>query len=454
MISAIFLRRHRLAIAVLFVGTLQAAVHGQAPTEPSAGAAPQTASDPAPSQSAPPSASSETQAPPAELPGAIYKQAMHPLDVVRSSMDNWSDAELGALAVGIHKAQEACGQMKPKDLDGDNLFDLARLCSFGQDWNDANTAALAYVASHAEAHRAEAYALSVYALVHLNAIDLAVQTAEEMLHKLPYDAEVAYTLRDLKIHLEQTGNRAALTLAGDEHPVLVQAIHAGVPLKAAHGDAAFSVGSLFESGMELAFFERYTGNDDAAASTQDDLERALPPVTSLPVDDRRRIDAVNTQYGLLGKPIPEFEAKRSYQSRTAKAQISRNFGAATVLVLFPDWCVQCRKMMSTLTTFAAVNGTTPIHAYGLMFPDDPKTAGRQHQDDFKELAGTATLLVSPEVASTVGATDFPMGIVTDGSGIARFVGLLPQDAFDGDGYIEKVILRMVATETARKGRIE
>jgi hypothetical protein len=80
----------------------------------------------------PPAVPAPTQAPTtptdAPLPGAIYKDAMHPLDVVRGSMENWSDAELGALAVGMHKAHDACAQAKPEDYTGDDLYDLARLC--------------------------------------------------------------------------------------------------------------------------------------------------------------------------------------------------------------------------------------------------------------------------------------------------------------------------------------
>jgi hypothetical protein len=347
----------------------------------------------------------------------------------------------------MHRAKEACGQIKPANLSGDYLFDLARLCSFGQDWETANTAAQTYIASGAQPHRAQAYSLSVYAMVHLNAIDLAVKTAEEMLHRLPFDAEVAYALRDLKIHLEQTGNAAAFSLALEEHQAIVKALQAGLPLKA-QGGGAFGIGSLYDSGMELAFFERYLGNSRDADTVQSELQRALPLVKSLPAEDRFRIDTVNLQYSLLGKPIPSVDAKRSFQSRTARAEISRNFGAATVLVIFPDWCAQCRKMMSTMTTFAAVNGTTPIHAYGLMFPDDVESASQPHQSEFKELQGTATLLVSPEIVHTVGATDYPLGIVVDRSGTTRFVGILPLDAFNGDGYIEKVIMRMVSTGAA------
>ena len=53
-------------------------------------------------------ASPQTPVPAREAPGAIYKDAMHPLDVVRASLGNWSEAELAALAVGMQRAREAC----------------------------------------------------------------------------------------------------------------------------------------------------------------------------------------------------------------------------------------------------------------------------------------------------------------------------------------------------------
>ena len=183
-----------------------------------------------------PAAATQSAESPTQTPGEIYKEAMHPLEVVRGSLDNWSDAELGALTVGIHKAKDACDAVQPDDYSGGDLYDLARLCALGQDWNAANTAAIAYIASHLEAHRAQAYALSVNALVHINAIDLAVQTTREMM-RLPYDAEVAYAVRYMKDQLEQTSNPLALELATEEHPAIVAALAQNVPLKAAHGDA-------------------------------------------------------------------------------------------------------------------------------------------------------------------------------------------------------------------------
>jgi len=389
----------------------------------------------------------QAAAAPAELPGAVYKDAMRPLEVVRSSLDNWSDAELGALSVGMSKARVACMATRAESYTGDDLFDLARLCSFGQDWNDANTAAQAYIASGLEPHRAQAYALAMSALVHLNGVDLATGTAREMLRKLPYDAEVAYALRYMKDYLEQAGNPAMVSLAGQEHGAIVQALGLG-PLKATNGNAVMGVGALYESAMELAFFQRYAADEAGAALTVSEVEAALLQDGVIPAEERQRTDAVALQYKLLGSRLPRIEVQKALMSGKAKGQIGPtqigpDFGAATVLVVFPEWCAQCRGMMKTLTQFAAVNGDVPIHAYGLMFADETEGADpAAHEAKLKELQGTATMVVPATVATTLGAIDFPLGVVVDHGGVVRFIGAIPADAFNGDGYISKVLTRM------------
>jgi len=382
---------------------------------------------------------------PAMSPGDTYKDAMRPLDVVRGSLENWSDAELGALSAGMHKAKEACDAAKPEDYSGDDLYDLARLCALGQDWNGANTAAQVYITSRLEAHRTQAYALSVNAMVHINAIDLAMQTTSEMLRRLPYDAEVAYAVQYMKDYLEQASNPLVLKLAAEEHPAIVAALAQNMPLKAEHGDAMMSVGAMYESAMDLAFLNRYIGDEDAARDATADVEGALHETAALTAEDRQRIGAVSTRYGLLGARLPSVKVLRALESSTAKAQIDTHSASATVLVLFPDWCGGCRKMMKTLTDFANVNKNTPIHAYGLVFADDSVIPVQSaHEELLKELRGTATLVVPDTTAQTLGATDYPLGIVLDRTGRIRFIDVLPGSAFNGGGYIEKVIERMAA----------
>jgi len=51
--------------------------------------------------------------------------------------------------------------------------------------------------------------------------------------------------------------------------------------------------------------------------------------------------------------------------------------------------------------------------------------------------------VAPDTAEqTLGATDYPLGIALDNTRTIRFIGVLPSNAFSGDGYISKVIVNM------------
>jgi thiol-disulfide isomerase/thioredoxin len=385
----------------------------------------------------------------AELPGAIYKEAMHPLDVVRQSLDNWSDSELSALSIGVRMAREACDKMNPENYSKDDLYDLAHLCAFGQDWNPATAAALRYLAGRAPEHRAQAYAICVGAYVHLNAIDLAVTTTRQMLRAEPYDAEVAFTMRYMKDYLETAGKPEALELAEDEHEKIIDALSKGAPLKATNGDAVVNTGLLYEMAMEAAFFERYAGNNSQAADYLSDVERALPLHTVLTGEDRQEIDSAKMQYHLLGTELGNIPVIRSYKTATTKTKIDTNigtsFGAATALVIFPDWCVQCMKMMPTMTQFAEANADAdaPVYAFGLIFKENGETPAPDTQ---KELLGTDVLEVSEETAHSFGTTDYPLGIVVDHAGVIRFIGALPSDAFNGDGYMEKVITRMVGVQ--------
>jgi hypothetical protein len=77
-----------------------------------------------------------------------------------------------------------------------------------------------------------------------------------------------------------------------------------------------------------------------------------------------------------------------------------------------------------------------------VFEDDsvvPEQAG--HDEFLKEMKGTSTLVVPATTAQALGADDYPLGIVMDGQGRVRFIGVLPGDAFKKDGYVEKMILK-------------
>jgi hypothetical protein len=398
-------------------------------------------------------ASPQTPAPAREAPGAIYQDALHPLEVVRASTDNWSEPELAALAAGMQKAREACDAAKPDDYQGEDLYDLAHLCAFGQDWSPANEAAQKYMAGKVQSHETQAMAISVTALAHIGAIDLALNTTYGLVH-FPYDADVAYTVWYMKDTLEHAGNPDALALAGEEHSVIVQALSQPGPLKATGSDAAISTGGLYASAMELAFLNRYAGNSVAAAAAAADADAALEKMAAIPAEDQQEIDRVRTQYRLLGTHLPNVHPIRTLQSAGARPRIDPNFGKATVLVLFSDWCSECREMVKTMTKFAAANSNVPIHVYGLLYSEDSPAAAQDagkvlHAESEKQLAGTPTLEVPARTAQTFGVVDYPLGVVLDSGGTIRFIGVLPRDAFERNGYIEKVLKRMFANNTPK-----
>lgn len=395
------------------------------------------------------------QTPPAqsvlsEPPGLIYKEAMHPLEVVRASLGNWSASEIAALSVGMRKAREACGQTKPEFYAGDDLCDLARLCAMGQSWPGALDAARQCVERGPEARHSHAYATVAAAQVQMKNLREAQKTALEMLRVLPYDAEVASTLLNIKTVLEQDGNTGrTLELELAEQPAILAAIERHAVLTEAHGDALMSEAALYSSGMQLAFLQSYNFDKSSAEETVARLDKAIGG--KLKAEDAATTERVRTAYKLLGAKLPKIKIRRALLSPSSKPQIDPNDGTATVLVLFPDWCASCREEMKTLTEFARLNAETPIRAYGLVFHDDfGVREEKPAEENWKDMEGTATLVVEAETARTFGATEYPLGVVVDHDGVVRFVGVLPDNAFSGDGYIERILIRMSTNLTAEK----
>ena len=113
-------------------------------------------------------------------------------------------------------------------------------------------------------------------------------------------------------------------------------------------------------------------------------------------------------------------------------------------------------MMKTVTEFATLNAETPIHAWGLMYADAAMNTAPPGENDaatesrVKELEGTNTLLVSADTAAKFSPNDFPMAVVVDQAGVVRFAGAIPTDSFNGDGYMQRIILRMATAEAMQR----
>jgi thiol-disulfide isomerase/thioredoxin len=402
----------------------------------------QTASTPAPAQVS--SGSNRL----AEPPGLVYKEAMHPLDVVRASFGNWSPSELTALNVAMRKAHEACDATSPEAYAGDDLCDLARLCALGQLWPQALDSARQCIVRGPEARRTHAYATEISAWAQMKNLKKAQETGLELLRVQPYDAEVAMTILGLKNALDverNSGRTLELELA--EQPVILTALTRHAVLTEEHGEALMSTGALYNSAAQLAFLQYYNQDRGSAAETLTSLDAAVG--TTLNNEDAVIVERVHTQFHLLGTKLQELKLVRAFESPKARPEIHPEANKETILVLFPDWCASCRDQMKIVTEFNKLNAEQGIRAYGLVFHDDfGVKEDKPAALDWKDLEGTATLLVDPSTVRTLGATDYPLGVVVDHAGEIRFVGVMPDAAFSGDSsYIERVLLRVSASET-------
>jgi hypothetical protein len=386
-----------------------------------------------------------------ERPGDVYKKLMQPLDQVRSSLDNWSPAELAALAAGIKRAQEYCGQVAPGSVGGDDLYQLARVCLVGQRWNDADAAASAYIKSASQPYQAHAYAIRVNALLNLKDTTMAVEVARSMLRSVPYDAMVDQSMAYLIHYLAMSLDDGALPLARERQPFLLTALKSGSPLKEQPGDTSIgtSIGTaaLYDEGLELAYLEQYAGSQNEAQRTAAALDAAVAGLPAEKIDNQAEIDRAKAEYALLGEKLPRIQILRYTAPGNPHPRINPDYGTATVLLIFPEWCAQCRKMMQPLTSFLIRNNTQDIHAYGLLALDADETATDPFgSDSFKDLLRTPILTTPSATLQSLGAVSFPFLVITDGTGRIRFLGTVSQNAFDAGGFVEHVIEKSVHEE--------
>ena len=385
---------------------------------------------------------------PTERPGNVYKELMQPLDQVRSSLDNWSPAELAALAAGVKRAQEYCGQVAAASVSGDDLYQLARVCSVGQRWNDADAAASAYIKSASQPYQAHAYAIRVNALLNLKDTTMAVEVARSTLRSVPYDATVDQSMAYLIHFLAMSLDDGALPLARERQPFLLTALESGSALKEQPGDISVgtSIGTavLYDEGLELAYLEQYAGRQSEAQRTVVALDAVVAGLPPEKIDSQSEIARAREQYALLGKKVPRIQILRYAAPGNPHPRINPNYGTATVLLMFPEWCAQCRKMMQLLSSFLIRNSAYDIHAYGLLALDADETATDPFENDsFKDLLRTPILATPSATLESFGAVSFPFIVITDGTGSIRFLGTVSQNAFDAGGFVEQVVDRNV-----------
>jgi len=395
----------------------------------------------------------QTPQPPQLSPDAAYNQVIQPLVITRRDMANWSDSELAAFAEAQSQSRIACASRSPQLLSGEDLIALARLCSLGQQWSSVTAAATQYLATPNQPHQADAYAFEIDAALRIHDKDAALAATHALfVANLPFDPTVDAALAE-PIHYYQLAYPSdALALAAVREPLVLTALSSPatattVPLTTLNADA-----------LTYAALQQFAGHPADAAKTVQDLDAALAAIPNLAPDQSIPIAESRRQYDLLGHHLPAISPSTSLYATNETPRINTDYGSATVLLLFPPWCAQCIRMgQSILPTLTRLAGQD-IHIDALLAQDpppiaapiDPATHHMHHQHAAAEpelvepktaadlLRHTPTLIVPPATLTQFAATDFPLLIATDSTGIVRFLQPAPETALNPGDFLEQV----------------
>jgi hypothetical protein len=391
---------------------------------------------------------------------------MHPLEMTRNAIGNWSDSELNALAAAIKQATEACGARTPGQFTADDLIAYARLCALGQQWPTVLTAATRYITSTdaAKPQLAQAYAYQVGATLHTNDPKAILANSLAMLNAVPYTSITDATLYGALHYLQLAFTPDALTLYTARQTILLAALRN--PRPSTPGTATETpvpIHTLYADGLAFAALQQFVGDPQAARKTVAELDAALPatlePDDSIPIGETRR------QYALLGTPLPAIPLSLSLFAAGETPRINTNYGSSTILFLFPEWCAHCiRLTQQILPALYRINGgdADEVHLYALLAqptppvaappkgphfskqkpsstepaqPEPPKTAAEQ-------LRGTPTLIVPPATLAQFAATDFPLLIATDSKGIIRFIQPASETALNQGDFLDQITMHI------------
>jgi hypothetical protein len=420
-------------------------------------------------------------------PQAAYDEAVHPLDIVRSNAQNWSDSELAALAVAQGLAKTSCLARMPDQFAGEDLLAYARLCALAQQWQQVKRAGTNYLIARNAAKPEDqltgfpnlsmAFDYVIQASLHLNDPVNAFGTAQTMLRTVPYDALASEATNATVHYVQLIHTDQAIGLLSQRQPLLLalmkaHAVPSAVQEQSVH--PPLTIHELYADAIALPAMQQFANDPKAAASAFAELEAVVP--ATLTPDDAILTAGLRRQYLLLGAPLPQIPASAWLLDPTSFAvphDLNTKYGGGSVFLLFPDWCAQCVAAGQKFMAAAARLNKSGVYFYGLLAQADPKppvpleapkrpelstpgakggkaaTAAKPetpHVDIQLSvrpipsilLLNTPTLIVPMETLKTFVASDFPLIIATDHDGIVRYIRPASDNALVEGGLIDQI----------------
>ncbi len=202
-------------------------------------------------------------------PTESYKSALAPFKATRNQPDDLTDADKVALGIGMARAAHDCLALSSNTTsfseNATELFALAQLCIFGQQFEPARADVVNYLALPQPPQREQALLLLVRAFLGLRAPDSAEAQIDSLLRDYPYDASIHMAIDQVIDEAEgslftPSFNDIALKLCQIQTAATLPVLRGGRTLEGK--DSTVSAATLFIDAVRCAALSRSTGQSD------------------------------------------------------------------------------------------------------------------------------------------------------------------------------------------------
>lgn len=201
-------------------------------------------------------------------PTESYKAALSPFTEARSQPNDLTEADKFALGIGIAQAARDCLALSPDAPaiagDAKELFALGELCIFGQQFEPARAALVAYLALPQPPEREQGFLLLARAFLGLNEPETAASQVRTVLLDYPYDARIHAAMDQVIESAEGVDqNTLALELCATQNAATIPLLGSGKALEGK--DGSVSASRMFADAVRCAAVAASAGKPDRMA---------------------------------------------------------------------------------------------------------------------------------------------------------------------------------------------
>lgn len=239
-------------------------------------------------------------------PNDAYLYAMQPFTNARNAPDDLTDADKWALSIGIVRGKQECERLAREKLQGEDLVAQGKLCVFGQDYEPARVALIAYLAVPQSKSPEVGRLLLTRAFLGLGWVSSAESQIESLLSLFPYDASIHLGIDMVIDAAESSDATEDLDVIGrmneQQLPHTLDALAHGGSLRG-NGDAV-DASKLVEDALRCADAQRRAYHPEAAEKIIAQVETL---VAAAPIAHSAGYPAIHdalTRYGMVQQASP------------------------------------------------------------------------------------------------------------------------------------------------------